>query len=498
MNQTCYSQRLASGAAIAVALVLGLSGCADFSGIHTRAHMLQSGSLAGIGANHSSPQVFPQQRWWMIFGDAQLNGLIDHAIAANPSLKVAQSRVVEAQASAAAINSARYPQLNGDAKITRERLSENSIYPPPLGGSTVTMNSANLSGQWQLDLFGKNRAALDAAIGQSRAAEADAQAARVLLAANVAQSYFNLARLLAQQDLERDLLRQRKQILELVSQRVAAGLDATLAQRQAQAEVPQIRRDLAALDEQIALARHGMAALIGAGPGATDRLVARFPAVAMPQMPSQIPAELLGHRADVVAARWRVESELQGIREARAAFYPNINLSAFIGFESIGLSKWLSAGSRTFGAGPALSLPIFDADRLRARLRGRTARADAAIESYNATVLNALRDVADQLSSWHTVQAQLQEQMAARKAVGSAYDMALARYQEGLTNYLNVLTAENAVLQQRNKLIDLQARVYDLDVGLMRALGGGYVAPRQAIQLSNGKEEARMVSGEPG
>ncbi|WP_413436457.1 efflux transporter outer membrane subunit [Sulfuriferula sp. GW1] len=488
MKQTCFSRSVVPRVSIAMVLVLGLSGCADFAGIHTRAHMIQSKSLAGMGLYHSSPETFPQQHWWTAFGDAQLDGLITQAIAANPSLKVAQSRVAEARASAAAIDSTRYPQLNGDAKITRERLSEHSIYPPPLGGSTVTMNSANLSGQWQLDLFGKNRAALDAAIGQSRAAEADAQAARVLLAANVAQSYFNLARLLAQQDLERDLLRQRKQIQELVSQRVAAGLDATLAQRQAQAEVPQIRRDLAALAEQVALARHGMAALIGAGPDATDRLVAHFPEVARPQIPSQIPAELLGHRADVVAARWRVESELQGIREARAAFYPNINLSAFIGFESIGLSKWLSAGSRTFGAGPALSLPIFDAGHLRAQLRGRTARADAAIESYNTTVLNALRDVADQLSSWHAVQTQLQEQMAARKAVDSAYDMALARYQEGLTNYLNVLTAQNAVLQQRNKLIDLQARVYDLDVGLTRALGGGYRAPLKAVQLSKGKE----------
>ena len=479
---------------MALVVVLGLSGCADFSGIHTQAHMFQPQSLAETGRHSSKLEVFPQQRWWQAFGDARLDALIAQAIAANPSLKIAQGRVIEAQASAAAIDSARYPQLDGEAKVTRERLSANSIYPPPLGGSTVTMNSANLAGQWQLDLFGKNRAALDAAIGLSRAAEADAQAARVLLAANVALNYFSLARLLAQQDLDRALLQQREQILELVSQRVAAGLDTTLAQRQAQAEVPQIRRDLAALDEQAMLARHALAVLIGAEPGAMDELPAHLPSVAIPQVPRQIPADLLGHRADVVAARWRVESELQGISEARAAFYPNINLSAFIGFESIGLSKWLSVGSRTSGIGPALSLPIFDAGLLRAQLRGRTARADTAIESYNAAVLNAIRDVADQLSSWHALQTQLQEQMAAQAAVNSAYDLALARYQGGLTNYLNVLTAENAVLQQRRILIDLQARAYDLDVGLMRALGGGYVAADKATQLSN-NSETRTVSG---
>ncbi|BBP04442.1 RND transporter [Sulfuriferula plumbiphila] len=497
MSLAYFSCRVVPGMGMALGLVLVLSGCADFSGIRTQAQMIQLQSLAATG-RQANPGTFPQQRWWIAFGDAGLDALIAQAMAANPSLKIAQSRVIEAQASAAATGSPRYPQLNGEAKITRERLSENSIYPPPLGGSTVTMNSANLAGQWQLDLFGKNRAALDAAIGQSRAAEADAQAARMLLAANVAQRYFSLARLLAQQDLDRALLRQREQILELVRQRVAAGLDTTLAQRQAQAEVPQIRRDLAVLDEQAMLARHALAALIGAGPSATDKLLAHLPSVGIPQVPRQIPAELLGHRADVVAARWRVESELQGIREARAAFYPNINLSAFIGFESIGLSKWLSVGSRTFGVGPALSLPIFDAGLLRARLQGHTARADAAIESYNAAVLNAIRDVADQLSSWHALQAQLQEQMAAQAAVSSAYDLALARYQGGLSNYLNVLTAENAVLQQRRILIDLQARVYDLDVGLARALGGGYVAAGKAApQLSNGSQ-TKTVSGEPG
>lgn len=491
-----YSCRVIPGMGMALGLVLGLSGCADFSGIHTQAKMIKPASLVTTRQHNADSYVFPQQQWWKVFEDARLDALIEQALSANPSLKIAQSRVIEAQASAAAIDSTRYPQLNGKAKTTRERLSENSIYPPPLGGSTVTMNSANVTGQWQLDLFGKNRAALDAAVGQARAAEADAQAARVLVAANVAQQYFNLARLQAQQDLDRAMLKQREQTQELVRQRVAAGLDNTLAQRQAQAEVPQIRRELAALDEQVALVRHGLAVLMGAEPNATDTLVAHLPTATLPRMPSHLPAELLGHRADVVAARWRVESELHGLRETRAEFYPNINLSAFIGFESIGLSKWLSAGSRTFGVGPALSLPIFDAGLLRARLKGDTARADVAIESYNTAVLTAMRDVADQLSSWHALQTQLQEQMAGQAVVSSAYDLAVARYRGGLTNYLNVLAAQNEVQQQRRILIDLQAQAYELDVALMHALGGGYAASDKSPQSSN-NSAIKQVSGEP-
>ena len=491
-----YSCRVIARIGTALGLVLGLSACADFSGINTQAKMIQPASLVTTRQSNADSYVFPQRRWWKVFEDARLDALIEQALSANPSLKIAQSRVIEAQASAAAIDSARYPQLNGAAKTTRERLSENSIYPPPLGGSTVTMNSANVTGQWQLDLFGKNRAALDAAVGQARAAQADAQAARVLVAANVAQQYFNLARLQAQQYLDRAMLKQRELTQELVRQRVAAGLDNKLAQRQAEAEVAQIRRELAVLDEQVALVRHGLAVLMGAEPNATDTLVAHLPTATLPKMPSHLPAELLGHRADVVAARWRVESELHGIRETRAEFYPNINLSAFIGFESIGLSKWLSAGSRTLGVGPALSLPIFDAGLLRARLQGDTARADAAIESYNTAVLTAMRDVADQLSSWHALQTQLQEQMAVQAAVSSAYDLAVARYRGGLTNYLNVLTAQNAVQQQRRILIDLQARVYELDVALMHALGGGYAASDNTPQSSN-SSAIKPISGEP-
>ena len=464
--------------------LLTMAGCADFSGIAPQATLLTPQSLHSSQAD-AVQTVFPKQQWWQAFGDAQLNALIVQAIAHNPNLQVAQSRLREAQAAVANADSTRYPQVNATAQSTRERLSANSIYPPPLGGSTVSMNSALVSAQWQLDWFGKQHAALAAALGQARAAQAESQAAQVTLAANVAQQYFSLARLQTQQGIKRQLLQNSEHTAQLINQRVAAGLDTALAQRQTQAEAPQIRRDLAMLDEQIAIARHALAVLIGAEPGATDTVSAHFPTDMQINVPAQIPAELLGHRADVVAARWRVESELQSVRETRAAFYPNINLTAFIGFESIGLSQWLRADSRTLGAGPAISLPIFDAGHLRAQLQGRSAQADAAIENYNATVLNAMREVADKLSSWHMLQAQLQQQMNAVTQLNSAYELTQARYQGGLSNYLNVLVAGNALMQQHSALLDLQARAWDVDVGLMQALGGGYVAPEPGMQLSN-------------
>jgi NodT family efflux transporter outer membrane factor (OMF) lipoprotein len=185
---------------------------------------------------------------------------------------------------------------------------------------------------------------------------------------------------------------------------------------------------------------------------------------------------LLARRADVAAARWRVEAATQDVAGARSQFYPNVNLVAFAGFSSIGLDRLLGTGSEQWGLGPALHLPLFDGGRLRANLRGKSAELDAAIESYNAVVIDAVRDVADQLSSAQAIARQQAEQHAALAASENAYDIARRRYEAGLGNFLSVLAAETAVLNQRRQGVDLTARALDTQVSLMRALGGGYRA----------------------
>ena len=454
----------------AIAGALFLSGCANYSGIASHATLLIPGSQAKSG------YVFPEQHWWKGFADPQLDTLIAKALASNFTLKAVQSRIAGAQALQAMADSARYPQINADAQSTREHLSANSIYPPPLGGSTVTMSSTSLVAGWQIDWFGRQRAVLEAAVGQVRAEEADIQAAQVVLAAAVTTQYFNLARLQEQQEIKQQLLQLSLRHAELISQRVTAGIDNSLLQKQTEAEPAKLHRDLAAITEQIDIARHALAVLMGAEPAETQTLLARLPVEGKCNLPESLPASLLGHRADVTAARWRVESQLQGVKAARADFYPNINLTAFAGFEAIGLSQWFKMDSRTTGAGPALSLPVFDAGRLRAQLQGKTAQADGAIETYNATVLNALREVADSLSSRQAVQAQVQQQQRVMTQLNGALALAKQRYLAGLTNYFGVLAANDALLQQQLMLTDLQLRALDVEVGLMLALGGGYTA----------------------
>ncbi len=202
-------------------------------------------------------------------------------------------------------------------------------------------------------------------------------------------------------------------------------------------------------------------------------------------MPEVVPADLVGRRADIVAARWRVEAAAGDVAAQRAQFYPNINLTAFIGLSSFGLDRLVRAGSEQYGVGPAIRLPIFDAGRLRAGLRGRAADLDAAVETYNGTLVDAIHDVADQISSTRSVVRQQSEQAAAQASAEAAYDLATQRYRAGLGGYLTVLNAESNVIAQRRLTTDLRARAIDSQMLLVRALGGGYVAPAEARALAS-------------
>ncbi|WP_309680761.1 efflux transporter outer membrane subunit [Polaromonas sp.] len=474
---------VAAASVLAAGLVAtGISGCADMSGITPQATLRDAPSL-GLASAAKTPEPLAAD-WWLAFGDEPLNGLMAQALASSPSLKLAQARLARAQAVTEVADAATRPQLNGQLDLTRQRYSANGAVPPPLAGSIRDSGTAQLSASWELDFFGKNRAALDAALGSVHAAEADAQAARVLLASQVARSYFQLVRLNEQALVARRTLAQREETLKLVQDRVRAGLDTRLELRQSEGGLPEARLQLEAVQEQMVLTRNALGALVGKPNSALAQTPSALEAIKTVAMVPAIPADLLGRRADIAAARWRVEASLKDVANAKTQFYPNINLVAFAGFSSIGLGRLLDAGSQQWGVGPALRLPIFDAGRLRANLRGKTADLDAAVESYNAAVIDAVRDVADQVASSQAITRQQTEQRATQEAAEGAYEIAVQRYKAGLGNYLNVLTAETSVLNQRRLAVDLAARALDTQVALMRALGGGYTPTSTSTSTS--------------
>jgi NodT family efflux transporter outer membrane factor (OMF) lipoprotein len=468
--------------ALGSTIVLALAGCASPRGIESSARLA---APATLGAD-AAPAVDPVgAEWWRGFGDPVLDDLIARATAGNSSLGVAAARSARAAANVSAVDAARQPQVSGAVDATRQRFTENGIYPPPLAGSTQDIATAQINGSWELDLFGRNRAQLESAIGAERAAIADADAARVLLAVNVARTYVQLGRLLEQRDVLSRALEQREAMYQLTQQRVAAGLDTAVELRQSEGLRPETRQQIEAIDEQIALARHALAALVAEPPQRFDTLAPKLSTLHPVAIPDVVPADLLGRRADVVAARWRVEAAVGEVAAQRTQFYPNVNLTAFIGLSSIGLDRLVRAGSAQYGIGPAVRLPIFDAGRLRAALRGRTADLDAAVETYNGTLVDAIHDVADQISSTRSVARQQREQDAAQASAEAAYDLATQRYRAGLGSYLAVLNAESNVLAQRRLATDLRARAIESQMLLVRALGGGYVAPAEVRALAS-------------
>jgi len=456
---------------------LWLSGCAGFGGtIPPRSSLLDPASLAAeqsLAQGRMSAAQWPRADWWVRYGDRQLDELMVEALARSPSLLMAQARIDKAAALSGIAGAADAPQLSANDTNVYQHFSANSNVPKPLAGTSRWMNQVTLNASYDFDFWGKNRDTLNAALDHLHASEVDAQAARLMLTASVAQTYFRLAQSYAQLGLAEQMQREREQVTELTRQRNAAGIDSQVDMKQAQSMVPAIRQQIAARQEDIALLGNQLAALVGQGP---DRALGLSrPALSLNQpagLPSALPAELLGHRPDVVAQRWRVEAAAQDIKAARAQFYPNISLLAYDGFQSLDFIPLLFNGSRISGIGPALSLPLFDGGRLRGNLSEHNAEYDLAVAQYNQTVLDAMREVADQVASIRWLAPRIEQQKQAVGLVHDAWDLAVQRYRAGIGSYTQVLSAQLQIDAQRSLLVDLNVRALQLDVSLIHALGG--------------------------
>jgi NodT family efflux transporter outer membrane factor (OMF) lipoprotein len=470
-----------------LALTVGLTACASLD--HTPLAVSEI-DAASLGAKPVTIE-WPVEDWWRRYDDPQLDALIAEGIEGAPTLNAARARIARAEAAAGVVRSALLPEISGNANSLYQRYSENYIFPPPLGGSRNSDNRLALDFSYEIDFWNENRAALDSALSQAQAATADEQAARLVLTTNLARAYFNLQRLFAQRDVSLAAITQREEVVRLTAQRYDAGLDTKVEAKQADAALGTVRTELAQYDEAIAVARIQIAALAGAGPQLGDALVAvkgaRAPATALPPV---VPLDLVGRRPEIVASRWRVEAASHDIDVARAEFYPNVNLVAFIGLSSIGFSNLIASASTIAGVGPAIHLPIFEGGRLNANLRGREADSALAVSAYNQAVIDAVRDVAEALASIKGLDRTSAEQARAREATTDAYNLAVVRYRAGLGNYLTVLTAQTQQLVQDRLDADLRARAFELDVNLARALGGGY-ADASNVKLS----AAPLVAG---
>lgn len=461
-----------------LSLVLLASACASVPNLGPKPMPHSASDFASTASLAPTASAWPADGWWLRYGDAQLNRMMDEALIGSPDLEAAAARMRAAEGFAQRAGAALKPTIDAFAQPELVKQSQNQAMPAAaIPNGWNSSGSIGLSLSLDLDLWGKNRAAFRAANADADAAGFEFQEARLALTTGIAATYADLASLYAQRDTLVSALDIRTQTAKLVRQRVNAGLDTNAELKQADARVSQARADLDATDEAIALTKNALAALIGAGP---DRaLTIDRPAIAQLRaqgVPANAGVDLIGRRPDIAAARARVEGAGERIKEAKAAFYPNINLSALIGLSSFGLGNLFNSGSNFGSASPAVSLPLFHGGALQGQYRGRRGQYDEAVALYDRQVIEALHETADAVTSQKMLASRLASSRSALADFEEANRLARQRYEHGLSTYLDVLSAEEGVLGARLDVAQLQARAFTLDVQLIRVLGGGFSA----------------------
>lgn len=457
---------------------LALAGCAAIPDLGAAPKPLSASALESRQALSAPQADWPADAWWTAYGDAQLDQLMAEALKGAPSLAQAAARLRVAQAGADQARGATLPSLSISGYAAENKQSYNAGFPKmfvPKGFKDT--GQVKLDAGFDLDLWGRNRAALAAATSEAQAARADAAQARLILTTSLASAYADFARLSAERDAADQAARNRAATADLVAQRLTHGAANRGEADQARAAAAAARQDLAALEEQLAVARNRLAALTGAGPDRGLSLTRpQVNATAQTGLPSNLAVDLVGRRPDLASARLRAEAAARRIDVAKAGFYPNLNLAAYTGVNALGLDMLTKPGSDIGQLGLAFSLPIFEGGRIRAGYRGARAEYDAAVAAYDQTLVQALQEVADAAAGERALQARLTAAREALDAGEAAYKVARLRYEGGLSTYIALLSAEDAVIAQRRAVAQLEARALTLDASLVRALGGGFRA----------------------
>jgi len=455
--------------------VLGLSilfftGCTGYRGLNTESTM---NSVPSVGVQAEKGD-WVEERWWEKLNDAQLNTLTDEALEGHPTLNEAQARIRQAQAAAGIAESADSIQVNADAASTYQRFPKHESYPPQFAGKKDTVNRIQVTAGYDFDLWGKNRAEYEAALGGVRVAEIEKEAAKLTLVSALVLDYVHLDRAYRSEDLKKEALGRYDRILDLQKKLYAAGLDSQESIKRTESAMHSVGADIKQLQEEQKLLKISIGTMTGKG--AERGLGIKRPVLGIytAGLPDELPAELIGRRPDIAAQKWRIESMQKRIESAKADFYPNVNLNAFAGLRSIGLNNLLKEGSGTFGIGPAVTLPIFNGGMLKSSLAMKNAEYDEAVERYNTLILSAVQEVADIAVSGGENRKQLEDRKSAVESLDNAKRLAELNYRNGLGSALPVLGTEIDILNARAAVVALETRQTELSVSMSRALGGGF------------------------
>ena len=461
---------------LAASIALALVGCSSVGPDFTAPQNIDGAAYRHQAAPLASAAHLPRQ-WWTVFGDSELDALQQAALQANPGVKVAAQRLLQAQAQAGRTRASEGPALSLGASVANARTSANTSQALALGGRSIEGNAHGVGAtmSYELDLWGRVRRLVEASDAQARVAELDRDGVLLLLSTQVAQTYWQLRGLDAEMVILGDALEARRETEQLLAARFEAGLSGELDGARARVERANAEADLHEAQRQRNLLEHSLATLTGVAPSklALPASAGHLPPV--PVIPAGLPSSLLAQRPDLAASVANLRAQNAGIGVAEAAFYPALQLTGNLGYASEGLRDLAQGSSRQFSVGPlALSLPLFDGGRNRANLAVAQARHAEALASHEGKLQNALREVEDALSDLEQRQQQGQVQAQSQQAATRALLVAQARFERGLSNYLDVIDAQRSKLAADRAAVAIQAQRLLATVALARALGAGW------------------------
>jgi len=454
-------------------LTIALSGCLYYGDIHGNSKKLNPCKLS-VHHHYEKPACGKTYiGWWNQFHDPELNRLITVALEDSPTMQTAEARIRDAlhlaEETAASLT---WPQVDLSGYLQRQHFPEFGLAPPPFNGLTFNIGEIGFNFNYDFDFWGKNRETLRATINEERATVAELANARLVLSAAVASTYFQLCNENSQIKIALKRWKINKELFDISTARAKRDIYSAIPVKTAESNAENAKQILETHRQTAELLQHELALLLGKNALTTtiDTHCTLRPYFV--KLPACLPAHLLAARPDIQAAKLRTEAAANRICVSKARFFPDINLVGLLSYQSVKLNRLFSSVSYNNAITGAFDLPIFDAGARRANLKEKYAEYDIAVGQYNQTILQALRDVADQLTLLKSIRRQLSAQLISKNAISHNYQLTLSRYHNGITDDIVVMQNKELLLQQEALLLNLQTSQAQSMVALLKALGG--------------------------
>ncbi|MGU0039312.1 multidrug resistance outer membrane protein MdtQ [Citrobacter freundii complex sp. 2025EL-00176] len=424
---------------------------------------------------------WPDSQWWKAYHDPQLNALIDSTLRNSPDMQVAEQRIQLAEAQAKAVEAQDGPEIDFSADVERQRMSAEGLMGPfatDLDGNTgpwYTNGTFGLTAGWNLDLWGKNRAEVTARIGAVKAREAEREQTRQLLASGVSRLYWEWQTQAALKSVLTQIETEQQNVITVDRQLYQNGITSSVEGVETDIDSSKTQQQLNDVNGKMKVIEARLSALTNSQSTVLKLHTSKLPTVES-QLPSQLGYSLLARRPDLQAAHWYIESSLSSIDAAKAAFYPDVNLMAFLQQDALHLSDLFRHSAQQMGVTAGLTLPIFDSGRLNANLDITKAQNNLTVANYNKAVVDAVNDVARAASQVETLAQKNQHQQQIEHDAQRVVGLAQARFNAGIIAGSRVSEAKIPALREQCNGLVLQGQWLDASIQLTSALGGGYHA----------------------